>query len=356
MLEIGVRDIVTADIKTAPGFAQRVRDQRIVELAQAMRSMGKPQPPLVRLVDLRLVAGEDRLAAVVVLGETMVRCRVVECSDQEIEATRRVEAANRSGDYHEQAAAITELLDMVEAEVNAERRANPDWAAGSRHPPTARGEARRRVSATIGKSVQALAKHDSRGRQGLLPKPREPKTEWQLEAYGFDAPATVQARAAAVRKAMEAADGHARSIQRAMSDVSDVYPPSTTVHELARRGAAVARALLPSHLCPWCKGHDVAMPHCAGCLGHGFVGRPDFERADEMLRTERVISYAGRYVNLDTLRALNEPRDTIPAASFVDEESFEVEEEPPADPDWERRYENYEPFPELDVGDHEEPM
>lgn len=328
MREVAIRDVELASIRTSPGFAQRTQDPQVLQLAQSIRIAGLISPPCVRLSDMRLVVGEDRVAACFVLGEKTVRCKMVECTDREVEITRRVENAYRRHDFAEQAASLTELLDLVEQEVKEERAANP--------PPkgtktTARGEARRRVGAAIGKSEAALAKHDSRQRDHLTARPKAPKeeVEWQLDGYGFEVPAAVQARAAAVREAMEAADNLARQIQRTLTSVSDVFPQGNTVHELARRGAAVARALVPSHLCPWCKGNEHAQPFCGGCGGHGFVGERDFESADEQLRTERLISYQGSYVNMDTLRRWEDPTP-MPEARFISEDSFELEEEPPA--------------------------
>lgn len=327
MREVFVRDVEIGSIRTPSGFRLRMEDVGVVRMAQSIRTAGIVSPPCVRASDMRLVSGEDKVAACLILGLKQVRCRMIECSDQALSLARNVEYEYRGSDVGEQAAAINALLDQVEREVKAEPEP-PSRGPGGR--PSPRGEARRRVAAVIGKSEAALAKHDSRQRNHTAPRPKVAKPEgWKLDGYGFDVPAGVQERAARIKTAMETADTHARTIQRVLAGLADEFSDSVTIHELARRAGAVARALVPTHLCPWCKGNEHAMRCCGGCFMRGFVAEKEFEAADERLRTERLISYQGCYVNLDTMRAVGDD-DPLPGASFISEDSFESEEEPPA--------------------------
>lgn len=327
MREVFVKDVDVGSIRAAHGFRERMQDPGVVRMAQSIRTVGLVAPPCVRASDMKLVSGEDKVAACHILGMKQVRCRMIECSDQALSLARDVETAYRGADVAEQYAAVNALLDQVEREVKAE----PEPASrGPGGRPSPRGEARRRVGAVIGKSEAALAKHDSRQRSHTAPRPKVAKPEgWKLDGYGFDVPPGVQERAERIKQAMETTDNHARTIQRVLAGLADDFSDSVAIHELARRAGAVARALVPTHLCPWCKANEHAIRVCGGCFMRGFVCEKDFEAADERLRTERLISYQGVYVNMDTMRAISEG-DPLPGATFISEDSFECEEEPPA--------------------------
>jgi len=311
-------EVAIDSIVCGPNFAERLTTDAVRGLAQDIERNGLLQLPMIRLSDRKVVFGENRIAAHVLLERFTICVRTCECTDLEMEVMRRAENAFRRHDREEQARAARELVSLLEHQVIEERTVTPPPPKRGR-PKSARAEARERAAGALGVTPDALRKADER-----MEEAEEP---WQLDGWGNVVPDQVAADAVEMRAELESLASALRSALKVVRSMEGGAMPKARVERLKAPLVELhelANSYLPSHLCPVCRGDDGTMNTCGACSANGSVSSAEFALACSLKK-------------MGAMDFSNEQDDMVhsakyAAASFV-EEDYTEEQEPPTD--WE---------------------
>lgn len=111
MQVFGEQEVEIANLVCSDGFEARLQTADVREKAASIGQVGLIHPPLVRASDGRVGPGEDRIAACCLLGWSSITVRLIECSDDELEALREHENRVRR---KESGAELLEMVTSVE--------------------------------------------------------------------------------------------------------------------------------------------------------------------------------------------------------------------------------------------------
>ena len=250
-------------------FGKRLKEPRIAERAKSIDAVGLIHEPIVRASDMRVVAGEDRVAAHFALKRRDILCKMVECTDEELKAIQSAENVQRRHDPKEQAQLIAARLDVYEAEVQP---VPPDEPRKRGQPKSDRTKARERLAAELGVKAETLRKTEWKAeRASPEPKPVE------CRALGMTLSPEFTAKVGAAQAHIDAADSALRLAQthlgRLGSDAIAGFPEGrlarlkSDAHDVAVR----VRGARPCSLCPWCKGLDGYQEQCPACQATGYI-------------------------------------------------------------------------------------
>ena len=98
-------------LKCSDSFESRLGKVHVAKLAESIRDTGLIHPPVVRATDFEVIAGEDRVAAHVLLNRDEVLVDLVECTDEEVEAIRAAENGHRRPHTADEVAALVAKLE-----------------------------------------------------------------------------------------------------------------------------------------------------------------------------------------------------------------------------------------------------
>lgn len=272
----------------APGnVRQRQKAEHVRLLAASIRELGDKTQNAIVARKVRggweIIEGRDRFSALLLNGarETWVHV-VAEATDLELLKCEIHENLHRRND--DKAALTKALVDRAEGLVRSHVGSKSPSVEAAHRPESARGEARRIVAEATGTSKHAVAKRDLRAqareegaagsRAEALAAPPPPL----IETWGAPLSDEVRTVVVAQQAAFREVDRLARQAQAALTKLREVCPISGAeqrLSETAHQLGALARALMPTHLCPYCKG-------VAGDLTCKLCGDRGYARAEQM--------------------------------------------------------------------------
>jgi hypothetical protein len=325
------KGVAIGEVIAGDGFASKLGLPCVSKVVHALRLKRAVHPIVVRSRDLRVVTGEDSLAAHVVLGSDTVMVVPVDLDESEFIALRTADEARISLGRPAETAAVEALLDQIEGTFEAKPR------VGSHAPKSPRSLAREAVAELIGTTAQALRKNDDRRkRRARVHAPMVTKAEpWKLEVYGNHASPELLEDTAAIHEAFVKMDAMLRSAQVQVTRVKETRLGETRanrLHSTIHQAAALARSLMPHALCPYCKDVAVVRETCAACWGSGFVNLEAFKLAADELKLHKCVSHGGQFVDPKTLKPFKFPKAKVNQVYAAFDESapdYVDEEEPP---------------------------
>lgn len=310
-------EVSIATLIVSPGFEERMRTEAVIGLAKDIERNGLLQLPMVRLSDKRVVFGENRIAAHVLLERDAICVRTCECTDNEMEIMRRAENAFRRHDKDEQARAARELVSLLEHQVIEERAKEPPKPKRGR-PKSARAEARERAAGALGVTPDALRKADEKA---------EEQEVWELDCWGNPVPDQVAADAVEMRNELQSLTQALRSALRVVRTMEGGSMPKSRTEKLKTflvEAYELTDSYMPSHLCPTCRGKCI---ECMACSFTGNISSAEYSLARSLAK-QGVID-----MDVDVSPSLASGLVYgMKLASFV-EDDYTEEQEPPAD--WE---------------------
>ena len=104
-------------LRCSESFESRLGKVHVAKLAESIRDTGLIHPPVVRASDFEVIAGEDRVAAHVLLNRDEVLVDLVECTDEEVEAIRAAENSHRRPHTADEVAALVAKLEAENEDV-----------------------------------------------------------------------------------------------------------------------------------------------------------------------------------------------------------------------------------------------
>jgi len=316
---MGLLELDPADLVYSDDFATRLALPRVRELADSIDALINIHLPMVRMSDMQVVAGEDRLAAHIILKRSTVLCDVVECSDEEVLLIRSAEnerrrkegadeIANRVAEVERAMAAESyayETMEDTEPDpaiaaidsltpdalfhmpsdsatferesafglpadfVPAEQRTEPEPVKRGRGRPKGSKKAHalavEAVAAEVGRTAEAVRKVEERI--------RIKKECAVLEDWGTTQPPEFLDPLLEARVAFTDA---AAKVQAAMACLTRLGTASAlrdgvlaTSQESLRALAYQLRARRPAAVCAWCKNLSSMVGPCKACNGLG---------------------------------------------------------------------------------------
>jgi ParB-like chromosome segregation protein Spo0J len=282
----GTKRVALKSIILPGNFSATRAAPRITELATSIREHGTIAPPVVEAKTNRLIAGHDRVAALLALKETHVDCRVVEGTPREIRRMQIAENLHRRGD--DAKALIAEYARAEEAAIIEEHCV--EVATGVVTAQRVKQEANAVVAEAKGIKPKSVRQAKRRARvkeeqQVAAPEPVVPEASPEVPlpegfaAYGIDIPAADREVIAETLAWLKDLESLARRTVAAMTDAEKHRQFSIApshVQGIRERAAALGHALreaMPAGLCPYCKFRPALVSNCAGCGGVGVAGR-----------------------------------------------------------------------------------
>jgi ParB-like chromosome segregation protein Spo0J len=291
---VGSKVIQLDTVKLPAGFAKRKKEPHVKELAKSIQRGGVISLPVVRAKPRDLVAGGDRLAALMLLGITRHEVRLVEGTDQELRILTLEENVRRrrSDNYDAMTAELVELtgeqIEERRAEEPEELPANltgneePEPRKAGR-PKSAKGEARELVAAATGRTPEAVRQAEKRAKAeekaseepaaGVpMPAPVDTFDVELAESVMRDLFPNVRVVQETLREAGKKVDASLRLITLNLKN-----GPALSMAAFSRTWQAVhdaadaIRRATPESVCPWCKCQLHRFAACNGCGGTGFV-------------------------------------------------------------------------------------
>lgn len=298
---LGSKVIQLDTVKLPAGFAKRKKEPHVKELAKSIQRGGVISLPVVRAKPRDLVAGGDRLAALMLLGITRHEVRLVEGTDQELRILTLEENVRRrrSDNYDAMTAELVELtgeqIEERRAEEPEELPANltgneePEPRKAGR-PKSAKGEARELVAAATGRTPEAVRQAEKRAKaeekaKDDAPAPHAPMPP-PVDTFDVElADSVVKDRFASVRAVQGALLEAGRKVGAALRLISSSLEGGDAIQKAAytrtwrtvHDAADAIRRATPEAICPWCKCQLHRVDGCGGCGGTGFVSGPALE-------------------------------------------------------------------------------
>lgn len=268
MIHIEDTTIEIASLVCSDDFERRLGEKHVAELAESIRDIGLINRPWVRASDMKVICGEDRIAAHCMLNCDFVEARVVECTDEEFDKVRMAE--NR---YRRSPEQVKELVEAIEAKLEEQEEAvslgvEVEEERRPGRPKTIHGTAVEEAAKQLGTTPNAVRKKLARAVEADKNAP-------PFETWGREAPEKIVKDA---RRAYEALTNAYSKITSAMAIITDMQKANVLSDSVANdiwqnlhSAAEFAKSMRPEALCPWCKGDKKFAKKCGFCLATGSV-------------------------------------------------------------------------------------
>jgi ParB-like chromosome segregation protein Spo0J len=335
---LGFQEVAIERLNLQGNFRERLDSPRIFERAKSIQRLGILSEPMVRLRDMRVIYGHDRIAGAVRAGRTKVTCKMVECTDEELHEIEVTENVQRRHDSVTANKNLNRLLELYEGQVTS---ADPEnlpapllEARGfSGKARTARGIARVRASVELGIKPESVRRREQRSkaveRHAKQKKERDDNVtpEPVINLIGMEVTDEFVADTVKVHRMLQRVVVHLTSAQSVLTAIGRdkaLFPPARLqrLYDEIHAVAAQARGHLPVSLCPYCKGLEGLQEHCAACLGCGWLSAGAAPAVPQDLWNEgsrTLVARHGRLVPIaDVLKAQPEPG----AAEVLDAEEL----------------------------------
>lgn len=278
-----------------PGDVKRRQaTQDVKDLAESIRELGdEPMHAITARKTKRgweIIAGRDRYSALLLLKAQRTWVHVVTHATPM--GLVRAEAHENLRRRRDDRGALLAALDKAEAAITGQASGKGDDEPQRGRPATPRGEARRIIAESSGRSVEAVRKAEARAREreegaeeraaGVTPPSSSPPPP--IDTRGLPLPGHM-APVAALVKTLGKLDQQLRQAKATTSDLS-MYPELPPgVVEGIQRSLAEATARLrhetPAHLCPKCDGKSQPITglFCGLCQERGWVTQAQLDAA-----------------------------------------------------------------------------
>ena len=307
---LGTRKVALKSIILPGNFSATRAAPRITELATSIREHGTIAPPVIEAKTHRLVAGHDRVAALLALKETHIECRMVEGTPREIRRMQIAENLHRRSDNEK--ALTAEYARAEEAAIVEEA-----IKVGTPVPTAQRvkQEANSVIADAKGIKPRSVKKAKQRARQkeetAVAPPPAEPEAPAPalpegFAAYGIEIPAPARDAIVNTLEWLRDLESDVTRVVREMCSAERhrAFTVNSNTLQAIREAAQTLgyklRAAQPTGLCPYCKYRPALVTNCAGCGGIGLVGRHAGDHVPrELLGTDPVmVAVNGKIVPL----------------------------------------------------------
>ncbi len=307
VIDYGIRKYRIEKLKLPGDWKKILKSRQAREQAASIHRVGLIHHPTVRKSDKLLICGQYRTAGLVVLEETHVEAKVIECSDEHVNAMRLEENSERRHDPAEQRASRAKRLDQIVQEVEAEE-------------PQRDARGRKRAAMTVALERQAeelgIAKH-SLQQASWRDKKREERNRLERESMATDPVddrgmemdeafamqlSLVRRRVADTYNKLISAAASLRAIKSQGLPFSHVI-----VDELRERANTLAEdvaAHKPTTLCYFCRAITGVVEQCNDCRSTGWLSQHDLDNAGDIppdLRNdeEPAVMHQGNIVSVD---------------------------------------------------------
>lgn len=268
MRYVGSRVVDISTLVVNDNFDERLTRPHVADLAETLKLTGGPiHMPVVDAATMRVVAGEDRIAASCINGEETMEVRLAEGTPRELAILAKVENLHRR---HDDKAKLTrELVDLFEAKVVAAPPA-PTEAPKAGRPKTPRGQARALAAEAMGTTVAAVTSADLRA------APAPPATPlFALQTWGHGVEKDDQRDILDVLHQLDLIAKHYVNIQGIISKFEKHHSDYgrrlyQRLYRFAHQGADDAKGVRPCAICPLCY-QGALMPRCKCCKGSGWI-------------------------------------------------------------------------------------
>ncbi len=309
---IGEQLVPIADLLCSPSFADRLKQPHVIALAESIRDTVLINPPMVRQSDGKVAAGEDRIAAHVILDREFVRATLIECDDDELEAIRKAENKHRRVELSaEELLARVEALGVAQAEPTTisfstvlpddsyPTRATLDAAREAMREGPGRPKERRTVA------IEAVAEDTGRSADAVRKAVERAKAKREvtsIELWGTEQPAEWLEPVLAQRVSLTGASDKLRAAMAELTRMQKKSPiddkVSWELHEALQARAHLIRSLRPACVCAWCKNRGDYVAECTACGGRGFLTEEQLVMVPEELKNPHVAMRDGVSVPL----------------------------------------------------------
>lgn len=294
---IGIKTVAIAKLVLPDDIHELAKEPRIADRLISIKRLGLLNEPIVRLSDMKLLAGRDRIAAHIHGGIQEARVKLVECDDDTCIDIEIEENLQRRHDPAEQRELEQRALDRAEARIAGERDGETPRKAG--RPKTPRGRAREEIAEAKGVKPESVRRaeyrHRERQNKALVEVaetgvPAPPPTS-PIKTLGMDLDAAFLAKVNAIMGYIKEATAKARGAQSALTQLKNAelgYPSARLqrLHEDLHDVTARVAAAIPVSLCPGCKGLHGVQEECAMCVGSGFIVKSQQDGVPENLWLE----------------------------------------------------------------------
>lgn len=280
MMTVGWREVALATLKLPGDWRKTLNDPGVPAMAESQKVVGIIHDPMVRESDKLLICGGRRIAGALHNGEEKVVCKIVECSDEEVDILRLIENGYRE---HLSPEKRTELVDslaekiaILRTERSKETILEPKRKKGRLKLP--RTVAREVIAQAAGRSPEAQRKSEQR----FIKKQKEIQASFDPDAdLGINAPWSEldDDFKRQTNKVVRHTHDICQLLSRAVGSLTVLVESGLPVHQarLNRLKEDIAlcsktmRGMVPSDLCPFCKGIEDVQKNCGGCLGTGYI-------------------------------------------------------------------------------------
>lgn len=294
MTDHGVSAVKVATLKyDAADIKARQKQPHVIELAASIRATGGRliNPITIQKRTRVLLAGKDRLAAVLLNQSSTVDAHQVEA---DAKAAARIERhenlhrrpVDRDRLIAEEVAEAAKTIDTAKAAAKADpppKVEKPEPAPKGR-PKSSRGEAREQLAKKLGTTPEAVRKSEQRATKADTPAVKAgPKSlpNWGVETFGVLVSDDFAEAIGVIIRGLDATDRHLKAAQAAVTKleleivVGDIETGALPrIKQLLHDAASAARALHPKMVCAYCKDPDDKAGRrekCKGCDNRGYL-------------------------------------------------------------------------------------
>lgn len=276
---LGFKVVAIAQLKFPGHWRKVLDDPSIPARAWSLRLVGQLQEPMVRKADWKVIYGNRRIAAALHNGETHVLVKLVACTDEEADLISRIENAHRE---HMKPDELRQFVDGI-IELAATVQATGGGTITDPKQTTTRIKLPKVVAQAIAADALGITQE---GVKKTLQREKQRKAKL-METIGHDADLGIRSPWATLddtfrrqtNEIVAVTNGAAQLLVKVMQQLSRMETAGLPLHA-ARLGAVreniavcarALRALLPTWLCPKCKGISLLQPKCSTCMGTGYI-------------------------------------------------------------------------------------
>lgn len=313
MQDIGLREVHVKSLQLPDDFIERCESLRVRSLAESIHRHGLLHYPVVRATDLQLITGGDRVAAEHMRGNCIIKVRMVNCDDRELEEIRLVENVRRRHDPKAQDEALAKLLESYKERARKARHKHPT----KKKPPSINKLARQQVAKDLGITEEAVRMRERRRRKREEKEQQEQEAELketfetQQYTFGLKLDPKLLSSADVAAGACQEVKGRIATCQSLLGKLEGGFPPGVrdTLQQMLQDMKSILERNVPVSVCPWCKCIPLVRQNCTQCSSTGFVGRGQIESVPSELKSlsPLCVAYNNRYMDfMDAAEASNQ--------------------------------------------------
>ncbi|HEX3220605.1 MAG TPA: hypothetical protein VHU77_11430 [Candidatus Limnocylindria bacterium] len=277
---VGYQSLAISKLKVPGDIKERMGRPRVMDLANSIGLLGDEpmHAPVVEREGLVLIAGRDRIAALMRRGAKKVNCHIAtDVSDKDRLDLEIDENLHRRQDDRDKL--IARRVAKVQGELLDKMSDNSARQPG--RPKSEKAKAREVVARELDTTPEAVRAAERRAAEPEEPEEStgtNPPLAPPVETWGVPVEHLAQEFASVriAQEAMRAADRHLQQAQRALAALKDGGGVAAhlyaRVYIVVHTAAATVRSEIPAAVCPYDKALMHRRERCTGCQGIGYVG------------------------------------------------------------------------------------